>query len=66
MRLDRLDLTRDGHFTYKRLDFPAPAPGGPDRQHFDSIQHATRAIGDWVSFYNNRRLLSGACNVHAN
>jgi hypothetical protein len=25
------------------------------RQHFDSIQHATRAIGDWVSFDNNRR-----------
>ncbi|MCB1368019.1 MAG: integrase core domain-containing protein [Rhodobacteraceae bacterium] len=25
------------------------------RQRFDSIQHATRAIGDWISFYNNRR-----------
>ena len=22
---------------------------------FDSIQHATRAIGDWIIFYNNRR-----------
>lgn len=22
------------------------------RQRFDSIQHATRAIGDWISFYN--------------
>lgn len=22
---------------------------------FDSIQHATRAIGDWISFYNHRR-----------
>jgi putative transposase len=21
------------------------------RQRFDSIQHATRAIGDWISFY---------------
>ena len=25
------------------------------RQRFDSIQHATRAIGDWISFYNHRR-----------
>ncbi len=25
------------------------------RQRFDSIQHATRAIGDWISFQNNRR-----------
>ena len=25
------------------------------RQRFDSIQHATRAIGDWISFYNNLR-----------
>ncbi|SEO07809.1 Integrase core domain-containing protein [Gemmobacter aquatilis] len=25
------------------------------RQRFDSIQHATRAIGDWISFYNNHR-----------
>jgi putative transposase len=25
------------------------------RQRFDSIQHATRAIGDWISFYNSRR-----------
>lgn len=25
------------------------------RQRFDSIQHATRAIGDWISFYNPRR-----------
>jgi putative transposase len=25
------------------------------RQRFDGIQHATRAIGDWISFYNNRR-----------
>jgi putative transposase len=25
------------------------------RQRFDSIQHATRAIGDWISFYNTRR-----------
>ncbi|WP_199725345.1 IS3 family transposase, partial [Gemmobacter lutimaris] len=25
------------------------------RKRFDSIQHATRAIGDWISFYNNRR-----------
>jgi putative transposase len=25
------------------------------RQRFDSIQHATCAIGDWVSFYNTRR-----------
>nr|WP_277749200.1 integrase core domain-containing protein [Sinirhodobacter populi] len=25
------------------------------RQRFDSVQHATRAIGDWISFYNNRR-----------
>lgn len=24
-------------------------------QRFDSIQHATRAIGDWISFYNTRR-----------
>ena len=22
---------------------------------FDSIQHATRAVGDWISVYNNRR-----------
>jgi putative transposase len=25
------------------------------RQLFDSIQHATRAIGDWISFYNYKR-----------
>ncbi|WP_386074373.1 integrase core domain-containing protein [Tropicimonas aquimaris] len=25
------------------------------RQRFDSIQHATRAIGDWISFYNHGR-----------
>ncbi|RHZ90799.1 IS3 family transposase [Cereibacter sphaeroides] len=25
------------------------------RQRFDSIQHATRAIGDWIAFYNHRR-----------
>lgn len=25
------------------------------RQRFDSIQHATRAIGDWISSDNNRR-----------
>jgi putative transposase len=25
------------------------------RQRFDSIQHATRAIGDWISSYNHRR-----------
>ncbi|ESW59438.1 MAG: integrase [Rhodobacter sp. CACIA14H1] len=25
------------------------------RQRFNSIQHATRAIGDWVSFYNYHR-----------
>ena len=25
------------------------------RQRFDSIQHATHAIGDWISFYNNQR-----------
>lgn len=25
------------------------------RQRFDSIQHATRTIGDWSSFYNHRR-----------
>ena len=30
MRLTRLDLTRYGHFTDKRLDFPAPDPGAPD------------------------------------
>lgn len=25
------------------------------RQRFDGIRHATRAIGDWISFYNNGR-----------
>jgi putative transposase len=25
------------------------------RQRFDSIQHATRAVSDWISFYNHRR-----------
>ncbi|WP_367114087.1 integrase core domain-containing protein [Roseicyclus sp.] len=25
------------------------------RQRFDSIQHARRAIGDWISFYNHKR-----------
>jgi putative transposase len=25
------------------------------RQRFDNIQHATRAIGDWISFYNHCR-----------
>ncbi len=27
-----------------------------NRQRFDNFQHATRAIGDWISFYNRRRL----------
>ncbi|MCW1918145.1 AAA family ATPase [Rhodobacter sp. KR11] len=30
MRLNRLDLTRYGRFTDRRLDFPAPEPGAPD------------------------------------
>ncbi len=25
------------------------------RQRFDSFQHATRAIGDWIQFYNHER-----------
>ncbi|WP_420022712.1 IS3 family transposase [Cereibacter azotoformans] len=25
------------------------------RQRFDSLQHAARAIGDWIAFYNHRR-----------
>lgn len=25
------------------------------RHRFESIQHATRVIADWISFYNNRR-----------
>jgi putative transposase len=25
------------------------------RQRFDGIQHATRAIGEWITFSNNRR-----------
>lgn len=25
------------------------------RQRFESQTHATRAIGDWIRFYNNRR-----------
>ena len=25
------------------------------RHRFESIQHATRVIGDWIGFYNNRR-----------
>jgi putative transposase len=25
------------------------------RQRFDSIQHMTRAIGEWTSFYNHQR-----------
>ena len=25
------------------------------RQRFDSIQHAARAIGDWISFHNHHR-----------
>lgn len=25
------------------------------RQRFDDNQHVTRAIADWISFYNNRR-----------
>ncbi len=30
MRLNRLDLTRYGHFTDQSLTLPAPAPGAPD------------------------------------
>lgn len=26
-----------------------------DRQRFDSIQHATRALGDWISFHGRLR-----------
>lgn len=25
------------------------------RQRFETLQHASRAIGDWIGFYNNRR-----------
>ena len=25
------------------------------RHRFESIQHAARAIGDWIQFYNTRR-----------
>ncbi len=25
------------------------------RHRFESIQHATRVIGDWISFYNRKR-----------
>ncbi|RRH67457.1 integrase core domain-containing protein, partial [Falsigemmobacter faecalis] len=25
------------------------------RHRFESIQHATRGIADWITFYNNRR-----------
>uniref|UniRef100_UPI0038999555 integrase core domain-containing protein n=1 Tax=Pseudooceanicola spongiae TaxID=2613965 RepID=UPI0038999555 len=25
------------------------------RHRFESIQHASRVIGDWISFYKNRR-----------
>jgi putative transposase len=25
------------------------------RQRFETLQHASRAIGDWISFYNHRR-----------
>ncbi|MCE6949512.1 integrase core domain-containing protein, partial [Cereibacter sphaeroides] len=25
------------------------------RQRFESLQHAARAIGDWIAFYNHRR-----------
>jgi putative transposase len=25
------------------------------RHRFETLQHASRVIGDWISFYNNRR-----------
>ena len=25
------------------------------RYRFETLQHASRAIGDWIAFYNNRR-----------
>lgn len=25
------------------------------RQRFETLQHASRAIGDWIGFYNNQR-----------
>lgn len=25
------------------------------RHRFETLQHASRAIGDWIGFYNNRR-----------
>ena len=25
------------------------------RHRFESLQHASRVVGDWISFYNNRR-----------
>ncbi|MEJ1962986.1 MAG: integrase core domain-containing protein [Gammaproteobacteria bacterium] len=25
------------------------------RHHFETLQHASRVIGDWIGFYNNRR-----------
>jgi len=25
------------------------------RQRFETLQHATRVIGDWIGFYNHRR-----------
>ncbi|WP_211243754.1 integrase core domain-containing protein [Paracoccus hibiscisoli] len=48
-----------------RLD-EKPVAGHVHRHRFESIQHASRVIGDWISFYNNRRPhQSGACHAHA-
>lgn len=31
-------------------------PGGAVHRHrFESLQHASRLIGDWIHFYNHRR-----------
>ncbi|MEI6100062.1 MAG: integrase core domain-containing protein [Alphaproteobacteria bacterium] len=33
----------------------APCGRRRNRQRFDRLQHAIRAIGDWISFYNTKR-----------
>ncbi|GAA4226773.1 transposase InsO family protein [Sagittula marina] len=37
------------------IDGGGKIPWQVNRHRFETIQHAMRVIGDWISFYNNRR-----------
>ncbi|WP_220032363.1 integrase core domain-containing protein, partial [Pseudoroseicyclus aestuarii] len=49
-------LAHDGSILLKSWSLRQTRGGSCVHRHrFESIQHATRVIGDWISFYNHRR-----------